>query len=83
MSNFILGNDDFFFEDFHGVVGAARLLPHQNDFTKSAFAQKLQIVKVIHCLSFVVANGGVHLLLVDVFNLGGGAAQDALLLLLG
>lgn len=34
-------------------------------------------------LSFVVADGGVHLLLVDVLDLGGGAAQDALLLLLG
>lgn len=34
-------------------------------------------------LSFVVANGGVHFLLVDVFNLGCGAAQDALLLLFG
>ncbi len=34
-------------------------------------------------LSFVVADGGVHLLLVDVLDLGGGAAQDALLLLFG
>lgn len=34
-------------------------------------------------LSFVVADGGVHLLLVHVLDLGGGAAQDALLLLLG
>lgn len=34
-------------------------------------------------LSFVVTNGGVHLLLVDVLDLGGGTAQDALLLLLG
>lgn len=34
-------------------------------------------------LPFVVADGGVHLLLVDVLDLGGGAAQDALLLLLG
>lgn len=45
-----LGYNDFFLQDLHGVVGAARLLPHQDDFPKSAFAQKLQIVKVIHCL---------------------------------
>lgn len=30
-----------------------------------------------------MADGGVHLLLVHVLDLGGGAAQDALLLLLG
>lgn len=34
-------------------------------------------------LSFVVADGRVHLLLVDVLDLGDGAAQDALLLLFG
>lgn len=45
-----LGYDDFLLQDLHGVVGATRLLPHQNDFPKRAFAQKLQIVKVIHCL---------------------------------
>lgn len=44
---------------------------------------RIKPVSVSLYLSFVVANGGVHLLLVDVFNLGGGAAQDALLLLLG
>ena len=42
----------------------------------------MQIVSFRH-LSFVVADGGVHLLLVDVLDLRGGAAQDALLLLLG
>lgn len=45
-----LGYNDFLLEDLHGVVGAAGLLPHENDFPKSAFAQKLQIVEVIHCL---------------------------------
>lgn len=34
-------------------------------------------------LSFVVADGRVHLLLIDVLDLRCGAAQDALLLLLG
>lgn len=45
-----LGYDDLLLQDLHGVVGATRLLPHQNDFPEGAFAQKLQIVKVIHCL---------------------------------
>lgn len=45
-----LGDDDFLLQDLHGVVGAARLLPHQNDLPKRAFAQKLQIVEVVHCL---------------------------------
>lgn len=34
-------------------------------------------------LSFVVTDGRVHLLLVDVLDLGDGAAQDTLLLLFG
>lgn len=34
-------------------------------------------------LPFVVTDGRVHLLLVDVLNLGGGTAQDALLFLFG
>lgn len=103
-----LGDDDFLLQDLHGVIGAAGLFLHQNDFPKCSLSQQLQIVKVIHCLdkqkenddelllwvrearlgqsshlSFVVADGRVHLFLVDVFNLGDGAAQDALLLLFG
>lgn len=45
-----LGYDDLLLQDLHGVVGATGLLPHQNDFPKRSFSQKLQIVKVIHCL---------------------------------
>lgn len=103
-----LGDDDFLLQDLHGIIGAAGLFLHQNDFPKCSLSQQLQIVKVIHCLdtqkenddelllwvkearlgrgshlSFVVADGRVHLLLVDVLDLGDGAAQDALLLLFG
>lgn len=45
-----LGYDDFLLEDLHGVVGAAGLLLHQDDFPKRSFSQKLQIVEVIHSL---------------------------------
>lgn len=34
-------------------------------------------------LSFMVTDGGVHLLLIDDLDLGGGTAQDTFLLLLG
>lgn len=45
-----LGDDDFFFEDFHGVIFAAGLFPDQDDFSKGAFSQQLQVVEVAHRL---------------------------------
>lgn len=42
-----------------------------------------RLLSALRHLSFVVADGGVHLLLIDVLDLRCGAAQDALLLLLG
>lgn len=86
-----LGYNDLLLQDLHGVVGAAGLLPHQDDLPKRAFPQELQVVEVIHGLdretlvhtwshrrrrggperhlSFVVADGGVHLLLVADLDL--------------
>lgn len=43
-------NDDFFAEDFHGVVHPRGLFLHQDHFTKRPFAQQLQVVKVTHGL---------------------------------
>lgn len=45
-----LGYDDFLLQNLHGVVGSTGLLPHQDDFSKGAFTQKLQVVKVVHSL---------------------------------
>lgn len=45
-----LGYDDFFFKNFHGVVFAAGLLSDKNHLPKSSLSQKLQVVKVAHCL---------------------------------
>lgn len=43
-------NDDFFAEDFHGVVHPCGLLLHQDHFTKCPFPQQLQVVKITHSL---------------------------------
>lgn len=45
-----LGNDDFFFKNFHGIVFAAGLLSDKNHLPKSSLSQELQVVKVAHCL---------------------------------
>lgn len=43
-------NDDFFAEDFHGIVHPCGLLLHQNHFTKCPFPQQFQVVKITHGL---------------------------------
>lgn len=108
-----LGNNDLLLQDLHCIISSTGLLFHQDHLPEGAFAQQLQIVEVVHCLteqetdvrklcdgvlildpqerdeprashlSFMVADGGVHLLLIDDLDLGGGAAQDSFLLLLG
>lgn len=45
-----LGDDDFLFEDFHGVVLPAGLLPDQNDLPERPLPQQLQVVEVAHRL---------------------------------
>ncbi len=43
-------NDDFFAEDFHGIVHPCGLLLYQDHFTKCPFPQQLQVVKITHGL---------------------------------
>lgn len=45
-----LGYDDFFFEDFHGIIFPTGLFPDKDDFTKGSLSEQLQVVKVTHCL---------------------------------
>lgn len=54
----------------------------ENDDKQLLWVREARLGQCSH-LSFVVADGRVHLLLVDVLDLGDGAAQDALLLLFG
>ena len=44
------GDDDFFAQDFHGVVHAGGLLLHQDDLAECPLTQQLEVIKVAHCL---------------------------------